>query len=168
MKVLTTLGSIFNRKMDRLNKQLQLQHCIELSDDYIVKLAKKYKELTINLREIKRERDNIKCKCCSTSDTTLVETYKTHIEVLDKTVEKIENSLKIIKNKIENFEHEKQLLIAKKNLLDACIEVKKISGNKIDNDDFDITNIISEIDKHISEVECEIDINEELNKILNH
>jgi predicted house-cleaning noncanonical NTP pyrophosphatase (MazG superfamily) len=114
------------------------------------------------MEKIKLEQLMKKCE-----SPELVETYSQHIIVLDKTLEKLASVLDVIKSKIESFEFQKQILVAKKNLLDDLIEIKNFSGGFL-NGDFEIDSIISELDKNIKSVEIEIEANEELNSILKH
>ena len=162
-----TIKGIFNGKLTAINKRLQIKHCIELSDDYIVRLCKKYKDSKIKISELKMEKIKLENLMKNCESPELVETYSQHIIVLDKTLEKLASVLDVIKSKIESFEFQKQILVAKKNLLDDLIEIKNFSGGFL-NGDFEIDSIISELDKNIKSVEIEIEANEELNSILKH
>ena len=80
--------------------------------------------------------------------------------------ETMQKNKEMIANKLKKSEDSRNVLIAKKSLLDSIESIKGLSTNVFENQDFDIDNVMKEIDQSILDIETELQANDELNDLI--
>ena len=165
-KLFNTIKSIFNSKINKVNKALQVSNCIDLIDEQQVKMAENYKKLTVVINDLKFKRDNLKDKLKTEKKEELKIVIKKNIEVIETTLVRLQKNKELIKSKVEKTEDSRTILIAKKSLLDSISDIKNTTSNVFENQDFDVESIMAEIDQNIRSVESELQADEELNELI--
>ena len=166
MKILTTLTSIFKSKMNKANRALQVSNCIDLVDEQQRKMALAYKKLTTTINDLNYKLKEAKEKISAEENPGVKAVLKKNVEIIETTIARLTKNKKTIADKLEKTESSRSVLLAKKTLLDSIADLKSTTSNVFERADFDVDDIMSEIDKSIRDIESEFQADDELNELV--
>lgn len=166
MKILTTLTSIFKSKMNKANRALQVNNCIDLVDEQQRKMALAYKKLISAINDLNYKLEEAKGKISVEENPGVKAVLKKNVEILETTIARLTKNKNTIANKLEKTESSRSVLLAKKTLLDSIAELKNTTSNVFERADFNVDDIMAEIDKSIRDIESEFQADDELNELV--
>ena len=174
-KLINTIKSVFNSKIRKTNRALQVSNCIDLIDEQQIKMAGNFKKIVKAINDLKAKRDMLKEKIKSeTGDTKsksktkaeVNQVWLKNIEVIESTIARLEKNKEMLAAKLQRTEDSRTILVAKKSLLDSISDIKSTTSNVFEKQDFDVDAIMDEIDKSIRDVESEFQADDELNELV--
>ena len=165
VKLIKTIGNIFQAKTRKVNRKLQIDNCIDLIDNQQYKLAQAYKKLTVSISDINGNLEKIRKESAKETNPELKAIKEKNIEIIESTLKRLNGNKQQIADKLQQTEDSRTLLVAKKSLLDSIESLRSMTSNSFETDDFDVNSIMDEIDKTISRIEAEFRANDELNEL---
>ena len=166
MGLIKTIRYIFNSKMKKANRALQVSNCIDLVDEQQTKMALAYKKLTATINDLNYKLEEAKGKVSVEENPGVKAVLKKNIEILESTVARLVKNKKTIGDKLAKTESSREVLIAKKTLLDSIAELKGTTSNVFEREAFNVDDIMAEIDKSIRDIESEFQADDELNELV--
>ena len=166
MGIIKTITSIFNSKMKKANRALQVSNCIDLVDDQQRKMALAYKKLTAAINDLNYKLEEAKGKISVEENPGVKAVLKKNVEILETTISRLTKNKKTIADKLEKTESSRSVLLAKKTLLDSIADLKSTTSNVFEHADFNVDDIMAEIDKSIRDIESEFQADDELNELV--
>lgn len=165
-KLLKTIKSIFKSKVNNINKKLQMDNCIDLVKEQQLKMAQSYKRTKCCISDLKLKIEKLKNDIKNEKNESLRVIKEKNLKILSSSLTKLIHNKEILSAKLKNTVISRDVLKAKKDLLDSIEDIKKTSSNILENENFDVDNIMEEIDSTINRIETEIECDMELNDIL--
>lgn len=165
-KLLGTLKSLFNANARKVNRALQVSNCIDLVGEQQYKMAKGYKKLVVAINDLKAKLDETRTKAESEENPSVKAILSKQVEIIESTLTRITANKEKIGNKIKKMEDSRVVLTAKKTLLDSIEDLKSTTSNVFESQDFNVDEIMAEIDKSIRDIESEFQADDELNELV--
>jgi hypothetical protein len=166
MKLLKTLTRIINSKMRKADRALQVSNCIDLVDEQQYKMAEAFKKLTIAINDLNYKLEEAKGKISVEENPGVKAVLKKNVEILEATIARLSKNKKTLADKLEKSENSRAVLLAKKTLFDSISELKSTSSNAFERGEFNVDDIMAEIDKSIRDIESEFQADDELNELV--
>lgn len=166
IKLIKTIKSLFSAKTRKLNRMLQVSNCIDLVKEHQVSLAQAYKKLVASINSLEEKLSTMKSDVAKENNPAVKEIKEKNLSLVSSTIDRLKKNKEDIANKLRKSEDSKDILIAKKSLLDSIESLKSMSSNVFENNEFDIDSIMAEIDKTICDIESEFQANDELNNLV--
>jgi len=166
LNLFKTIKSIFNSKIRKTNRRLQVSNCIDLIDEQQVSLAEAYKKLTCTIADLEIKRDAAADKVKNEEKAEVKAIMQKNVDLIKSTIERLEKNKLRIAEKLQKTEDSRVVLVAKKSLLDSIESLKDTSSNVFQDEGFDVEAIMAEIDTSIASIEAEFKADEELNELV--
>lgn len=165
-KLFKTIKSIFNAKVLKLNRKLQIDNCIDLVKDQQLKMAESFKKISKAINDIKYKIKELSDDLETEKNKSVKEVKMKNVAIFKKTLDRLVKNKELLEQKLWNSKNSRDILTAKKSLLDSIESIKGTTSNIFENQNFDIDSIMKEIDDSIRDIETEMQCDEELNEIL--
>lgn len=165
-KLFKTIKSIFNAKVLKLNRKLQIDNCIDLVKDQQLKMAESFKKISKAINDIEYKIKELSYDLETEKNKSVKQVKMKNVAIFKKTLERLVNNRKVLEDKLWNSKNSRDVLAAKKSLLDSIESIKGTTSNIFENQNFDIDSIMKEIDDSIRDIETEMQCDEKLNEIL--
>lgn len=166
LNLFKTIKSIFNSKIRKTNRRLQVSNCIDLIDEQQVSLAEAYKKLTCTIADLEIKRDAAADKVKNEKKAEVKAIMQKNVDLIKSTIERLKKNKLRIAEKLQKTEDSRVVLVAKKSLLDSIESLKDTSSNVFQDEGFDVEAIMAEIDTSIAGIEAEFKADEELNELV--